>query len=129
MGAARPPVVRLREDRGRGRERVRAELLGASLEDSRRIVDEQRRKWKFALAWGFEDVASVDLSALQIAGLAGHAEIVFGAIVKGFEVGVAQGPVNDRAVLWDRGHAIALDCLRAHAEITFVEPPRHRPVV
>jgi hypothetical protein len=67
----------------------------ASLEDSRGIVDEQWWEWKFALARGLEDVATVDLSALQIAGLAGHAEIVFGAIVKGFEIGVPQRPVND----------------------------------
>jgi hypothetical protein len=108
---------------------VIAKFFGASLEDSRRIVDEQGRKWEFALARGLEDVAAVDLSALQIARLAGHAEIIFGAIVEGFEVSVAQRPVNNGAILRDRGLAVALDRLRANAEITPVEPPGHCAIV
>ena len=43
-----------------------------------------------------EDVAACDLLAAEIAGLAGHAELIFGALVIGLEIGVGQRPVDDR---------------------------------
>ena len=49
------------------------------------------------------------LASLCFAGLAGYLEIVFGTIVVGFEIGVARRPIGERAVLRDRGGAVALD--------------------
>jgi len=45
--------------------------------------------------------SAVDLAPRQVAGLAGHAQLVFGAIVKGFQVGVRQRPVGKRRAFRD----------------------------
>ena len=129
IAAARPPLVGLRDDGARRRERVIAELLGAFLENERRIVDQERRQRELALPRRLEDVAARDLAALQVAGFAGNAEIVFGAVVIRLEIVVAQWPVGDRAVLRDGGCAVALDRLRAGAKIVVMEAPRHRAVM
>ena len=130
IAAARPPLVGLRDDGARRRERVIAELLGAPSSKMRAELSTSNggsgnSRWRGASKM----LPPVDLAALQVAGLAGHAEIVFGAIVIGLEIVVAQRPVGDRAVLRDRGCAIALDRLRARAKIVVVEAPRHRAVV
>ena len=90
----------LRDDRARRRERVIAELLASpSSNRSPRLIATQRRQRIFAPARRLEHVAAVDLASLQIAGLARHAELVFGPIVIRLELGVAQRPVGERGVL------------------------------
>ena len=90
----------------------------------------QRRQRIVAPARRFEHVAAVDLASLQIAGLARHAELVFGAIVVGLEVGVAQRPVDERGVLAGSPtlHSARSVCDRS-AEVVLVEAPRDRAVV
>ena len=109
IGAARPAVVGLRDDRARRRERVIAELLGAGFEQHAGLIDLQRRQRIFALARRLEHIAAVDLLALQIAGLARHAELVFGLVVERLELGIAQRPVDERGILRDGRGAVALD--------------------
>jgi hypothetical protein len=95
----------------------------AFLEERARLIHQQRWQGIFAPPRRLEHIAAVDLVAVEIAGLAGHAQIVFGAVVKRFEVGIAERPVRERGVRRDRGHAIALDGVGAGAEIVLVEPP------
>ena len=101
-----------------------AELLGAGLEQQsptgRRISGLQR---VFALARRLEDVAAVDLLALDVAGLARDAKLVLGLIVERLEFGIAHRPVGRPRSLRDGGCAVALDGLGAHAEIVFVQAP------
>ena len=129
IGAGRPSLIRLREDRARRRKRVIAELLAAASNRIAGLIHEQRRQRKLATARRFEHVAAVDLASLQIARLARHAELVFGAIVVGLEIGVTQRPVDERGVFRDRRRAIALDRLRPRAEVVLVKAPRDRAVV
>src|SRR5207247_88929 len=93
IGAGRPTVIGLREDRARRRERVIAELARRGFEQDGALVQAQRRQRVVATARRFEHVAAVDLFSLQVAGLAGDPELVFGAVVIGLELGVAQLPV------------------------------------
>ena len=74
------------------------ELARPLLEDDARLIREQRRQRILAAARRLEDVAAVDLAPAEIAGLARNAELVFGAIVKGLDVGVRQRPVGERRV-------------------------------
>src|SRR5882672_2298411 len=106
-----------------------AELLGRRFEVHADLIHVQRRQRIVALAWRLEDVAALDLLALHIAGLARDAEIVFGAIVIGLELGVAHRPVDDGGVLRNGGSAVALDGLRAHPEIILMEAPGNRAVM
>jgi hypothetical protein len=108
---------------------VIAELAGRGVEQDLGLVRKQRWQRKLAAARRLEHVAAVDLLALQVAGLAGDPELVFGAIVVGLEIGVAQRPIRQRGILRDRRGAIALDRLRAGAEVVLVHAPRHRAVV
>ena len=75
-----------------------AELAVRLVKQDRALIPEERRQRIFATARRLEDVAAVDFLALQIAGLAGDAELVLGALVIGLEVGVAQRPVGERGV-------------------------------
>jgi len=43
-----------------------------------------------------EGIAAFDPLALQVAGLAGNAELIFGAVVERLEIAVAQRPVDER---------------------------------
>src|SRR6185369_10755634 len=106
-----------------------AKFLDALFEDASGVVHEQRRHRELALARSLEDVATLDLAPLQVTRLAGHAEIVFGAIVERLELRVAQRPVDYRTVLRDRRRAIALDGLRPHTEVALVESPRDCAIV
>src|SRR5262249_55158590 len=69
------------------------------------------------------------LLALQIAGLARHADLVLGALVEGLELGVAHGPIDDGGILRNGGGAVALDGVRAHPEVIFVKAPGDGTVV
>ena len=129
VGAARPPLIRLREDRARRRKRMIAQLARAGFEEHARLIHEQWRQRIFAAARRFEHVAAVDLASLQIARLARHAELVFGAIVEGLEIGVAQRPVGQRGILRNRRRSVALHRLRPRAEVVLVKAPRDRAVV
>src|SRR6516225_1961152 len=129
IGAAGPPVIVLRQDRPRRRKRVIAELPGRAVKNDARLIVAQWRQRIFAPARRLEHVAAVDLVALQIAGLARHAELVFGAIVVGLQIGIAQWPVGERGILRDRRCAVTLDRMRAGAEVVLVKPPRHRAVM
>jgi hypothetical protein len=88
---------------------VIAEVAPGGVEQDLGLVLKQRRQRIFATARCFEHVAAVDLPALQVAGLARHAEFVFGAVVERLEIGVAQRPVGERGVRRNRGRAVALD--------------------
>jgi hypothetical protein len=87
------------------------------------LIREQRRQRIFAAARRLEDVPAVDFPAAEIAGFARHAKLVFGAIVKGFQVRVRQRPVRDRGVLRNGGHTVSFDGLRTRAEIVLVQSP------
>src|SRR5215813_9253670 len=81
IGAAGPPLIVLREDRARRRERMMAEFLGGIPEKDARLVVAQWRERIVATARRLEDIAAFELVALHIAGFARHSELVFGAIV------------------------------------------------
>jgi len=112
IGAARPPLIVPREDRTRCRKRVMAELKGRVAKDDARLVVAQRRQWIVATPRRFEHIAAGDLVALHIAGLARDPELVFGAVVVGLQIGIAQWPVRQRGILRDRRDAVALDRVR-----------------
>src|SRR5262249_60932643 len=76
IGAGRPIVIRLREDRARRRERMIAELARRGFEQDGALVQAQRRQRVVAAAWRFKHVATVDLFSLQVARLAGDAELI-----------------------------------------------------
>src|SRR5262249_12350331 len=82
-----------------------------------------------ALARRLEHIAAVDLIALQIAGLAGHADLVFGLLVEWLQHRIGQGPVSERAFLRDRSEAISLDGVRARAKIVLMQAPRYGAIV
>ena len=129
IGAGRAALIGLRQDRMRRRERVIAELLGAVLEQDAGLVLGERRQRIFALTRRLERVAAVDLAALQIAGLAGDAEVILDLVVERLEFGIAQRPVGERGVRRDRRQPIAFDGIGAGAEIVLVQAPRHRTVM
>src|SRR5262245_54498165 len=87
------------------------------------LVQAQRRQRVVATARRFEHVAAVNLLSLQVAGLAGDAELVLGALVIGLEVGVAQRPVGERGVFRNGGCAVTRDRMRARAEVVLVQAP------
>jgi len=106
-----------------------AELAVRLVKQDRALIPEERRQRIFATARRLEDVAAVDLLALQIAGLAGDAELVLGAVVERLEVGIAQRPIRDRGILRDRLGAVALNRVRARAEVVLVHAPGHGAVM
>ena len=53
------------------------------------LIGGQRRQRKFAAARRLEHIAADDLLALQVAGLARYADLVFGEVVVGLKLGVA----------------------------------------
>ena len=71
-----------------------AELARAVREDRAGLVYLQRRQRIVALARRLERIAAVDLRALEIAGLAGNAELILGAVIERLEIGIAQRPVG-----------------------------------
>src|SRR5205823_6514771 len=73
VGTSRPPVVGARNDRAGRRERMQPDLAGAGVEQHAGLVEVQWWQRIFAGARRLEHVAAVDLAALQVAGLAGHA--------------------------------------------------------
>src|SRR5262249_57909274 len=89
IAAGGPTVIGLRDDRARRRKRVPAKLPGCFVKDDARLIRRQRRQRVFAFARRLEHIAAFDLLSLQIAGPAGHAELVFGAVVIGLKLGVA----------------------------------------
>ena len=105
------------------------ELLAGRVEVDADLVELERRQRVVALPRRLEDVAAGDLLALQIAGLARHADLILDTLVVGLELGVAQRPVDDRGIFRDCSLAVALDGVRAHPEIVVVEAPGDRTVV
>ncbi len=79
-----------------------AQLARPGFEKDTRLIREQGRQRVLATPRGLENVAAVDLAPLQIARLARHAELVFGAVVEGFQIGVGHGPVGERRICRDR---------------------------
>jgi len=124
IGAAGPPVIILREDRAGCGKRVVAELLGGAVKNDARLIVAQWRQRIVTAARRFEHIAAGDLVALDIAGLARHAELIFGAVVVGLQIGVAQWPVDERGIRGNCRCPVALDRMRARAEIVFVQAPR-----
>ena len=106
-----------------------AKLAGPGCEDDARLIRHQRRQRILAAARRFERVAAFDLAALQIARLAGHAELVFGAIVERLQIRVGQRPVDERRILRDRRRSVAINGLRPRAEIVLVKAPGDCAVV
>ena len=129
IAAGGPALVGLRDDGARRRKRVPAKPPGRLVEDDAGLVRRQRRQRILALARRLEPIATLDLLALQIAGPAGHAKLVLGAVVIGLKLGVAHWPVGEGGVLRDHLGAVALDRLGAGAEIILVQPPGHRAVM
>src|SRR5207248_3451428 len=95
IAAARSSLIRLRDDRARRRERVIAELARGRFEVLAGLIHLQRGQRIVAPARRLEHVAAVDLLSLQVAGLAGNTQLVFGAIVIRLEFRVADRPVDD----------------------------------
>ncbi len=62
----------------------------------------------FIAARPFENIAAVDLLALQVSGLAGHAAQFVKAVVIGFELVIGDGPVLDRHIGGNDLRAITL---------------------
>src|SRR5262245_11980401 len=118
IAAAGPAVIGLRDDCARRRKRVPAKLLGCLVEYDSGLIRRERRQRVLALARRLEHIATIDLLALQIAGPARHAELVFGAVVVGLKLGVARGPVGERGVLWNGLGAVPLDRLGPGANRT-----------
>ena len=129
IGAGGPILIGFREDRARRRERVIAELARRGFEQHGALVQAQRRQRVVATARRFEHVAAVNLASLQIARLAGNAQLVFGLIVIALKVRIAQRPVGERGVLRNCGRSITRDRMRPRAEVILVEAPRHGAVV
>ena len=102
---------------------MQAELLGAGLEQHRRLIHLQRRQRIFAAARALEDIAAVDLGAFEIAGFAGDAKLILGLIEERFELGIAHRPVGQRRIGGNGVFAVALDGLGADAEIVLVHAP------
>ena len=73
-----------------------AELLRGACKNDAGLIGQERRKRIFALPRRLERITGTGFTPLQIAGLAGDAEFVFGAIVERLEIGVSQGPVGER---------------------------------
>jgi hypothetical protein len=90
---------------------VVAELVGGRFEDRAGLVHLQRRQWIVALPRRLERIAAGDLLALEIAGLAGDPELIFGAVVERLEILVAQRPIGEGRILRDRSRPVALDGL------------------
>src|SRR5262249_39893162 len=99
------------------------ELARRLLEDGLGLILAQRRQRIVAPARRLEHVAPVDLLALQVAGLARHPKLIFGAIVVRLEISVAERPVDEGRGLRDRGGAGGPDSLRPGAKIVLVQPP------
>jgi hypothetical protein len=86
---------------GGGRaERVIAEFARRLLHDRAGHAHRQRLVGIFVLPRPFEHIAAVDLPAAQIAGLPGHPEQLFEAVVIGFEL-----VIGDRKILISAGIA------------------------
>jgi len=68
---------------------MQPEFFRAGVEQGGRALHHERRQRIIALARRLERVAALDLAALQIAGLARYAKLVFGAIVMGLKIGIA----------------------------------------
>src|SRR5262249_61628186 len=100
IAAGRPPVVRLREDCARRRERVVAELFGRGFEVDADLIDLQWRQRIVTAARRFEHVAVLDLASLQIARLTRDAKFVLRAIVVRLELRVAPRPLEARRSRW-----------------------------
>src|SRR5262245_60111 len=129
IGATRPSIVGLREDRPRRGERVKPELARGLVKDDAGLIEPQRWQRIVAPPRRFEHIAAIDLAALHVAALAGDPELVFGPIVIGLELRIAQRPVGEGGILRNRSGAVALDGVRARLEIVLVQAPRHRPVM
>ena len=106
-----------------------AQRASSLFEDHARLIRHERRQRIFAAARRFEHVAAFDLASLKVSSFAGHAKLVFGTIVEGFQIGVSQGPVGERGILGDRRHSVTFNRVRPHAEVVFVKPPRHGAVM
>jgi hypothetical protein len=102
---------------------VVAELPGAGFEQHRRLLHAQWRQRIVALPRCLEGIAALDLLASQVAGLAGHADLVLGLVVERLEIGIAEWPVGERRIGGDCGRAVALDGAGAGVEIVLVEAP------
>src|SRR5712691_799836 len=100
-----------------------AELLRRLVEDQPRAVGDERGQGVVAIARRFEDIAAGDSGAFQIAGLAGQAELIFGAVVIGLQIRIAERPIGERGILGYGAHAIPLYRPRAVAEIILMHAP------
>src|SRR3569833_3001681 len=101
-----------------------AEIARRPLEQHHVVVWLQRRVWVFAAAWGFEDVAAVNLLAAQVAGLAGGAAALFELVVVGLELMVVDRPILQVHVRRDDLAAVFCHGPRVH----LVLPLRPAPV-
>ena len=120
---------RLREDARRLRERVQAEVLarlGEHLAVRRHVQGGVRVR---PAARALERVAARDDLPVQVARLAGGADVVLERVVVRLELVVGDAPVLDGAALGDLLLAVALDHVRAVAEVGRQEAPElARPV-
>src|SRR6202008_2305584 len=83
----------------------------------------------FPLARRLVRIATSDFLALEIAGLAGHTELVFGTIVERLEIRVGERPIGKRRIFRNRGRPIPLNRLRACTEIVLMQAPGERAVM
>ena len=127
--AARALVIGRRVDRRRAREGVPAELARGARHAFGEFGAAQRRHRIAALARPLEDVAARIDDAVDVAGLAGHADLVLDLVVIGLELLEPERPILHRRALGHARGAVAPRRLAHHLEVPGIEPPALRPVV
>src|SRR5207249_7793675 len=105
--AGGPSLVDAGVDRGRTGRRVPAERSGGRGHLVEKSGAVERRHRVLALAHALEDVAALVDLALDVAGLARDADLVFDLVVVRLELFESQGPVLDRGTLGDARRPVA----------------------
>ena len=124
--AAGDPVrvrVRGRQVRGRGEERVVAELAGGLPEQRAYLGVRGRLDRELARARPLEHIASGDDLAVEVPGLAGDPGHVVELVHVRLELVVGDSPVLDRHSGRDRRGAVPVDRARTDREVARMEPP------
>ena len=102
---------------------MQAEIAGRLGEQRLGVALRHRRRRVVTLARAFEKIAAGLLGALDVAGLAGDAGDIFEPVVIRLEIFVADGPILDLMTFGHDAFAVALDHVRANAEIIGKEAP------
>jgi len=127
--AARALVIGRRVDRRRAREGVPAEPARGARHAFGEFGAAQRWHRITALARSLEDVAAGIDDAVDVAGLARHADLVLDLVVIWLELFESERPILHRRTLGQACGAIAPRRLAHHLEVPGIKPPALRPIV